>query len=193
MKSVLISIQPKWCELIASGKKTVEIRKTAPKLQTPFRCYIYCTIGKSLIFGDSKVFFTDELGFTKKYKNATQIANIHKWNGKVIGEFVCDRIEEWNTTWLYGDDVLQRETCLDDGEIMDYMDDYADRIFYLWHISDLKIYDTPKELGEFTYPCKKGKTDFNADTNCKGCEYAFKAVTSERIYCDRVIIRPPQS
>lgn len=25
MKAVLISIQPKWCELIASGKKTIEV------------------------------------------------------------------------------------------------------------------------------------------------------------------------
>lgn len=46
MKSVLISIQPKWCELIASGKKTIEMRKTAPKLETPFKCYIYMTATK---------------------------------------------------------------------------------------------------------------------------------------------------
>ena len=32
MREVLISIQPKWCELIASGKKTVEVRKTKPKI-----------------------------------------------------------------------------------------------------------------------------------------------------------------
>ena len=43
MKSVLISIKPKYCELIASGKKTVEIRKTRPKIEPPFKCYIYCT------------------------------------------------------------------------------------------------------------------------------------------------------
>lgn len=42
-KSVLISIRPKWCELIASGEKTIEVRKTRPKLETPFKCYIYCT------------------------------------------------------------------------------------------------------------------------------------------------------
>ena len=42
-KAVLISIRPKWCELIASGKKTIEIRKTRPKIETPFKCYIYCT------------------------------------------------------------------------------------------------------------------------------------------------------
>lgn len=45
-KSVLISIQPKWCELILSGKKTVEVRKNRPRLETPFKCYIYQTKGK---------------------------------------------------------------------------------------------------------------------------------------------------
>lgn len=43
MKSVLISIAPKYCELIANGAKTIEIRKTKPKIETPFKCYIYCT------------------------------------------------------------------------------------------------------------------------------------------------------
>lgn len=43
MKSVMISIKPKWCELIASGQKTIEVRKTAPKCDVPFKCYIYCT------------------------------------------------------------------------------------------------------------------------------------------------------
>lgn len=43
VKSVLISIRPKWCELISSGEKTVELRKTRPKLDVPFKCYIYCT------------------------------------------------------------------------------------------------------------------------------------------------------
>ena len=42
-KSVLFSIKPKYCELIASGKKTIEVRKTKPKLDTPFKCYIYET------------------------------------------------------------------------------------------------------------------------------------------------------
>lgn len=45
-KSVLISIRPKWCEKIASGEKTIEVRKTRPKMNTPFKCYIYCTLPK---------------------------------------------------------------------------------------------------------------------------------------------------
>ena len=75
MKSVLISIQPKWCELIASGKKTVEVRKTKPNLAIPFKCYIYCTKG-----------FKPNTPYSYK-----------TWAGysKVIGEFVCDSITEW--------------------------------------------------------------------------------------------------
>ena len=82
MKSVLISIQPKWCELIASGKKTVEVRKTKPKLETPFKVYIYATKGDfgALIKRSGNKF----LGYKEQ--------NI---GGKVIGEFVCREITEY--------------------------------------------------------------------------------------------------
>ena len=46
MNAVLISIRPKWCEKIISGEKTIEVRKTRPKLATPFKCHIYCTRGR---------------------------------------------------------------------------------------------------------------------------------------------------
>ncbi len=46
-KSVLISIKPKWCELIASGKKTVEVRKTKPAIKTP-QSWCYVEEGESL-------------------------------------------------------------------------------------------------------------------------------------------------
>lgn len=74
MKSVLISIRPKWCEKIASGKKTIEVRKSRPKIETPFKCYIYMSQG------DLK-----DLGSYSEW--------IYKNRMKVIGEFVCDRIE----------------------------------------------------------------------------------------------------
>ena len=69
MKSVLLSINPKWCEMIANGKKTIEVRKTKPKLGAPFKCYIYeCN-----------------------WKENTMWSFKHKGRlGKVIGEFVCD-------------------------------------------------------------------------------------------------------
>ena len=42
-KAVLISIRQEWCERIINGQKTIEVRKTRPKMDTPFKCYIYCT------------------------------------------------------------------------------------------------------------------------------------------------------
>lgn len=43
MTSIIASIKPKWCELIVSGKKTIEVRKIAPK-EVPFKVYMYCTV-----------------------------------------------------------------------------------------------------------------------------------------------------
>ena len=151
MKSVLISIQPKWCELIASGKKTVEVRKTKPKLDVPFKCYIYCTKDKPTFTQSA---FCDDVS-----------------NGRVIGEFVCDYI-----TSLKADNMIQayynntKETCLTDEEIKRYANNGK---LYYWHISDLVIYDKPRELSEFVYAS-------TVHTNCFGKH--TKRVT-----------RPPQS
>lgn len=72
MKSVLISIRPKWCELIASGKKTIEVRKTAPKLPTPFKCYIYETKARTgtptFVDEDGHVLYT-----MKEYTTALEL------------------------------------------------------------------------------------------------------------------------
>ena len=80
MKSVLISIQPKYVGLIANGKKTIEVRKTRPNLSTPFKCYIYCTKTK-----DQSFYVTKEV-----FNGINAITGYGK--GKVVGEFVCDRI-----------------------------------------------------------------------------------------------------
>lgn len=133
MKSVLISIQPKWCELIASGKKTIEVRKTKPKLDEPFKCYIYCTANKHGINDLLEVHGTD--------------GKIRKANGKVIGEFVCREM----TLAIVGGywRLPQKKTLIDPLDLMDYAND---KTLYGWHISDLAIYDKPKELSEFHKP-----------------------------------------
>ncbi len=140
MKSVLISIQPKWCELIASGKKTVEVRKTKPKLETPFKAYIYCTKGNP----------KDPMQRLEVHSK-TDWQSVSLCNGKVIGEFVCDRI---NYVRNYGDCVDMYDcyaSCLSANEIIEYAKDKNGNFVYTygWHISDLVIYDKPKELSEF--------------------------------------------
>ena len=161
MKSVLISIQPKWCELIASGKKTVEVRKTKPKLETPFKCYIYCTNTKPyLVWGDVfrgnwQTEFTHLSGYNRK--EAEEIWDV--FNGKVIGEFVCDEITPLfnvaTTSWdlLAGNvheyaKALVRMARLTEEEMHSYA---KGENCYAWHISNLVIYYEPRELSEFNH------------------------------------------
>lgn len=160
MKSVLISIQPKWCELIASGKKTVEVRKTKPKLETPFKVYIYCTKGRepNVLFKWCK-------------SNNFLKAEYTALNGKVIGEFVCDSIDYVRN---YGDMVDSYDciaSCLSAKEIIDYAKDKDGNFVYTygWHISDLVIYDKPRELGEFYIPIKDYWEIYNPSNYINGC------------------------
>ena len=124
-KSVLISIRPKWCNLICSGKKTFELRKSLPKLETPFTVYIYCT--KDKFSKDNCIF-----------------------NGKVIGEFTCDMIyDAFDFIFAKGEYFLSK-TCLTDSEILRYIGNKNKG--YFWHISNLVLYDFPVELSDFN--CK---------------------------------------
>ena len=135
MKAVLMSIQPQLCELIATGKKRVDVRKTRPKkLETPFKVYIYCT--KDNTFAEKTL-----RGFDNNGK-----AIYHKANkGKVIGEFICDEIL---VSFLNNNDALfKEEGLLTQKEIYEYQGNKA--ILYGWHISDIVIYDKPKDLSEF--------------------------------------------
>ena len=174
MKSVLISIRPEWCHLIASGKKTVEVRKTKPKLETPFKVYIYCTKDEPMYRSGEKFWCgNDEVG-----------------NGKVIGEFVCDTII---TDKTFGHDALfKAAACMSDAEAAAYC---VKNEMYGWHISDLVIYDEPRELSEFYQEGKNGEK-FYYDY-CAGCPHHETPVGEDPCNgCDgnrNYFYRPPQS
>lgn len=138
--AVLLSIQPKWCELIASGRKKVEVRKTIPKLETPFICYIYQTRK------------------TWVYNIYSRIAD---WQSKVIGEFVCDEIyqhtadpfisQKIKSQCTISDEDMVKQSCLTLNELY-YYESHPDTYkwgLFGWHISNLIIYDKPKDLSEF--------------------------------------------
>lgn len=185
MKAVLISIQPKWCELIASGKKTVEVRKTKPKLETPFKVYIYETKDKN--FENIGIHWADGKDF---------VHNI----GKVIGEFVCDRISVIDAKNLH--DYCQgcEAAFIDDLSPCDYslekipeigMSSYElstyirDKDGYEWHISDLIIYDKPKELSEFI---KIEKCPYAGLASCLKCKehHCFTKPPQSWCYVERL-------
>ena len=145
-KAVLISIRQKWCDKIISGEKTIEVRKTRPKLNSPFKCYIY------------------KCG-----------------NGKIIGEFLCDQIININGAERIPSDAA-RPTCLEPAELHQYL---GAATGFGWHISNLKIYDTPRELDDFRWACKN-------DWWCESC--AMYSEYSETCGNGSLQIRrPPQS
>ena len=160
MKSVLISINPKWVEKIVNGEKTIEVRKTAPKCETPFKCYIYMTQGK-----------LKDLGIYSEW--------VYKNRMKVIGEFICDKASELDYVY-YWNNGYEFETCLTYRQVADYG---KGKPLYGWHISDLKIYDKPKELSEFIKPCTM------MFKYCEECEF----YSTHTGCCTNFVTRPPES
>ena len=138
-KAVMLSIRPKWVEKIANGEKTIEVRKTRPKLQTPFKAYIYCSRGSD----------------ARRLRGS--------W-GKVIGEFTCERIAvieyDGDNLWCTTNAAFSPATCLSQTEIIAYIGDKGR--CYGWHISDLLIYDQPRELTAFRRLCPN-------DLYCETC------------------------
>ena len=179
MKSVLIAIRPQWAEKIAKGIKTIEVRKTAPQ-EVPFKCYIYETKGQYVKFTH---------GAHTKYGYG---------RGKVIGAFICDRIEMVNAKCSnYGIDLFYHDCltngCLTEREIEKYFNVPEDRDLramkgngYVWNISDLKIYDKPKELSEF-YTKKKCNSCNKSGYESTACMY------DEDCKVPMSITRAPQS
>lgn len=203
MKCILLAIQPKWCELIASGKKTIEVRKTRPKIETPFTVYVYMTKHKWI------------------FKLLPFLKNRF---AKVIGSFVCDRVEEYEgefwdddtyeriqEPWepsdfaeygeyeydtigengeFYGKGIeLSKQSCLSWNELRKYVGQGL-KDFYGWHITEPTLFEKPRGLGEFRKPC-----DFAYD--CCACQRAVykQLAAGEMIFngCNDKITRPPQS
>lgn len=188
-KAVLISIRPEWVEKILTGKKTLEVRKTRPKLETPFKCYIYCT-------------------------NSGVSAGMWGKHGKVVGEFVCDKIdiiqrrgipENFDYCYLslneWGNDDIEteirdiRESCIPKEKLNAYAGKTP--VLYAWHISELKIYEKPRVISEFTPNCR-----FLIDDG--ECQYREVLCDRQRIdynpdgspnvvLCERRLQRPPNS
>ena len=187
MKSVLIAIRPKWVEKIASGEKTIEVRKTAPK-EVPFKAYIYESRN-----GGHRCKHCNEKDSCYSY--APKNVGCYNGRGKVIGWFICDRIEMVNAKCSdYGIDLFYHDCltngCLTERETEKYFNIPEDRDLramkgngYVWNISDLKIYDKPKELSEFRKPCDRF-------LDCCTCR---RLVRNEYMSCDNKINRPPQS
>lgn len=204
MKAVMKSVSSRICEKVANGDCTILVSKTAPKCEESFKCYIYCKSAKPYLYKEAnppfELFLDSELYKGKGYDDRL-------FSSKVIGEFICDKVDKIiplqhtyynyiglpiaNVTeyGIWNDDLAQM--CLKKKEIDNYG---KGKMLYGWHISDLKIYDKPKELSEFkTPPCEK------SEKACGNCKWLVKINTPDVYECEcyvedgRPITRAPQS
>ena len=146
MKSILISIKPKWVAKILNGEKTIEIRKTAPRefyyrgdpavKPEPIDVYIYCT--KTI--KPSSDYDWGEFTFDDLPKL-----------GKVIAKFTLrevERVKGPEYAIYESVQIVLSKACMDEESLEEYANQ---RPFYAYYISDLVIFDKPKELWEFGF------------------------------------------
>jgi len=213
MKSVLISIRPQWCELICrpvkmgdgtiTRRKTLDLRKTAP--EAPFKGLIYCTKAKEHFSLGGGLYAcrdtlyrlpTGEIKFGDGFELWADWGGQHDanniLNGKVIGEFICDYV--LGHCEMTNADIAEMQSCVPREDILKYSNGKEVKG---WHISDLVIYDKPKELGNFRVPCREYDKE---RPRCGDCEYYYSESNEcvgfyEECRCDGMkhIERPPQS
>lgn len=174
MKSVIISIQPYYVFLIIAHvmgwnipqHKTVEVRKDWPKDKAwTKKAYIYCSKNKQSF---------NRIPTEYQPLMATFV-------GKVLGEFVCDYLDWYDCSSRAHRKLSECGSCLSEEEIRDYCNGQE---LCTWHISELKVYDVPKTLGDFRGICK------GSCLNCTMVKYLDGNCEERGCY---KLIRPPQN
>ena len=148
MDNYILSVRPEWLAKILNREKTIELRKTAP--QTPCVMLLYCTKLPNVLI-DFKEYVT-ETNHTRYIlcdylkKHSKQI------NGKIVGKFTLKNVETVSERWtgneyIFDDEKTLNMACISACELEQYQT--KRNPIFAWHISDLVIFDEPKELAEF--------------------------------------------
>ena len=197
MKAILMSIHPVWCEKIFSGIKTIEVRKTRPKLMPPFKVYVYMTATKERFpLWEYVTAYQDSKG------------DIVDGSQKVIGSFICDWItkveprcdvDDCVNQYIHHYPAILGNDCLSFRQLKAYL---GKKGGYDWHITEPKLFDTPKKLSDFRKPCVD-KYEY-----CQGCKHGLITIPQDEeeyaLYhggyydtfdtvCLNTLSRPPQS
>lgn len=196
MKKILMSIHPEWCEKIFNCEKTIEVRKTRPKLEPPFEVYVYCTRSRLHLYKspNNGEVFLDRI-------NGYMVDDYDRYlTGKVIGTFVCDRIDEYAYAIIAcakfevnGGDVAEHKrynagACLTGEEMFEYSNGKS---LYGWHITEPKLLDKPRYVWSFMPWCEKYFSSNDPLKECCDCEKAL--IDEEGVFFGCRIFSPPQS
>lgn len=206
---ILASLKPYYYYLIGERKKTIEVRKSALKdlpqdiafymskdeksfakipkeFQEKYRKH-FGKVGIKVVCDKVEKFYCASVPYQKKNNlGYGQFVDngVYKVNGWHEG-VVFERNDRYIDTMLNNNDL--KEMCLSAQELFDYIG--IGKYLYAWHISDLKIYDKPKNLSEFYRPCSYSGI-------CYSCErFRPNGTPNDKPndFCDGTITRPPQS
>lgn len=206
MKAILMSNHAKWCALMMNGDKTIEVRKGTALYKAIQKLidengyadiYVYNTrderyrLDKEL---NGKYFVWDTK--SKDYP-FDKTRNRHYFFGKVIFKFRCYKVEEIPTrrfsvcTYPYTETLddyeLLDKSCLSIDELEHYLEDNDGCAI---HISDLEIFDRPKEL----YELHKPLGSYDCNHNCGGgCDMCWCEGWETRFHFECEIQKAPQS
>ena len=154
MKSIIQAYSPEEIKRIARGEQTIKVCKTAPK-DTPFKVYMYCT----------------KDGYMYRCRlDENRLAIPEVWNGKVVGEYVCDKVDNIvpsASRYMINNDIaytnkVAKGSCLYFNDLEKYLGNKVGRAL---HITAVKFYDEPKKLTDFNKPC------VDKYQYCQGCMY----------------------
>lgn len=140
----MMSIQPKWCDLILRLIKSKELRTRIFNCELPVKVIMYETLGLC-----ETPTLVDEDGHIS-----------YKGRGKVVGEFICDKVDKFiykNGGYLIDNNIeysvkVRKQSCVSDYDFRRYA---KEKTVHALNITDVKQYDRPKELGEFRTACKR--------------------------------------
>ena len=125
MKTIVLNISPIDVMNIARGIQDCLYRVYFPKINPPFKCLIYCRNKRPLIaFADYLYcgYWQTDVCEISGYSREVADNTFDIMNGRICGEFVCDGYKK--------------------------IKDFSWEIFE-WAISNVKIYDTTREIKEF--------------------------------------------
>ena len=161
-RAILMPIRPEWVVEILNGRKTAEISKTAPKCDLPIDVYIYCAKSKDYLLDKDENFFVwDKRDHHYLYQYEEEPES-HYFQGKVVAKFTLNEVRDLSCLNSSDGPAVLEQLCLSYGNFIDYLCQGRGRLFG-WHISDLVIFDKPKELSEFKY--------WKKYPNCKKCPH----------------------
>lgn len=195
MKKILLSVHPQYSVKIFNKEKTIEVRRTCPKLKPPFKVLVYETKSQ----------------FIKSVKGACTTYGYGR--GKIIGSFICDKIDVFDSEWseyayacaptdipctMPMSEEKAIKICKEKGsmtleDIIDYFGDEEWRAYFL-HITSPKLFDKPKLLSDFYIPCKWYEKGDGCPEDC-GFFKQDGIIDRTDDFCEgkRPITRPPQS